>query len=328
MIIVRTPLRISLFGGGTDFPEYFKLNGGAVIGSAIDKYIYHTISHFPSWLFEHKIRFAYRIVEHVPDIEHIKHTPFKEILKYHQIYENIEVNLASDLPSFTGLGSSSTFTVGLIKGLNAFQGKLIDTKTLAKTAIYLEREVLDESVGFQDQVFASYGGFNHVKFSGSDSFNVERINVNEALMKELSENLIMFYTGMTRRASDIEEVKLKKIDKNISSLDRMYECVDEARRILSTGESLDEIGHLLNESWQLKRSLSEDVSNSHIDGAYQLGLENGALGGKLLGAGGGGFLLFYVPKRSQKQFRGAFSHMHEVVFTLNAQGSSIIHAGE
>ena len=263
----------------------------------------------------------------MPDVEHIKHTPFKEILKYHQIYENIEVNLASDLPSFTGLGSSSTFTVGLIKGLNAFKGKLIDTNTLAKTAIHLERDVLKESVGLQDQIFASYGGFNHVRFSGNDNFNVERINVNETLMKELSENLVMYYTGMTRRASDIEEVKLKKIDKNISCLDRMYECVDEARNILSTGESLDDIGHLLNESWQLKRSLSDDVTNSHIDEAYQLGLDNGALGGKLLGAGGGGFLLFYVPKRSQKQFRKAFSHMHEVVFSLNAQGSSIIHSG-
>jgi len=327
MIIVRTPLRVSLFGGGTDFPEYFKTHGGGVIGSAIDKYIYHTISHFPSWLFEHKIRFAYRIVEHVPDVERIQHRPFKEILKYHQIYENIEVNLASDLPSFTGLGSSSTFTVGLIKGLSAFKGRLIDMNELAKTAIHIEREVLEESVGYQDQIFASYGGFNHIRFYSNDEFAVERINVNESLNKELSENLVMFYTGMTRRASDIEKGKIQRLDCNLAVLDRMHDCVGEAREILSVGKNLNDIGRLLHETWRLKRSLSGDVSNQYIDQAYQLGLDNGALGGKLLGAGGGGFLLFYVPKQEQERFRRAFAGMHEVKFSLNAQGSSIIHAG-
>lgn len=327
MIIVRTPLRVSLFGGGTDFPEYFSAAGGGVIGSAIDKYIYHTISHFPSWLFEHKIRFAYRIVEHVPDVDHIQHRPFKEILKYHQIHENIEVNLASDLPSFTGLGSSSTFTVGLIKGLNAFKGKLIDMNELAKTAIHIEREILEESVGYQDQIFASYGGLNHIKFYGRDQFSVERINVNESLTEELSENLVMFYTGMTRRASDIEKGKMQRMDRNLNALDRMHACVNEAREILSAGRELDDIGRLLDETWKLKRSLSGDVSNEHIDDVYQLGLDHGALGGKLLGAGGGGFLLFYVPQKEQAQFRRAFSGMHEVKFSLNAQGSTIIHAG-
>ncbi len=327
MIIVRTPLRISLFGGGTDFPEYFKLNGGAVIGSAIDKYIYHTISHFPSWLFEHKIRFSYRVVEHVANLNEIKHNPFKEILKFHNVCENIEVNLASDLPSFTGLGSSSSFTVGLIKGLNAFQGKLIDMKSLAKTAIYIERELLKEYVGFQDQIFASYGGFNYIKFNGNDNFDVERINVNNSLMTELSDSFVMYYTGMIRRATDIEKNKLSRLDKNITRLDRMHQCVDDAYNVISTGNALDDIGHLLHESWELKRSLSSDVSNSYIDEAYQVGIDNGALGGKLLGAGGGGFLLFYVPKPFQPRLRRALEGMHEVHFKFNAQGSSIIHAG-
>lgn len=327
MIIVRTPLRVSLFGGGTDFPEYFEKNGGAVIGSAINKYIYHSISRFPSWLFEHKIRFAYRIVEQVKDLNDLKHLPFKEILKHQEIFENVEVNLTSDLPSFTGLGSSSSFTVGLIKGLSAFKGQLIDMDSLAKAAIHLEREVLKESVGFQDQIFASYGGFNHIKFSGSNRFEVERINVNEELMSELSDSLVMFYTGMTRRASDIEENKLRIIDLNIKTLDRMQDCVGDALKILSSGKSLIGIGHLLNESWELKRSLSHEVSNAHIDQIYKLGLENGALGGKLLGAGGGGFLLFYVPKHAMRQFKTIFSGLHEVSFSLNAQGSTIIHAG-
>lgn len=327
MIIVRTPLRVSLFGGGTDFPEYFLRNGGGVIGSAIDKYIYHTISPFPSWLFEHKIRFAYKQVEHVTNIEKLQHLPFKEILRYHEIYENIEVNLASDLPSFTGLGSSSSFTVGLIKGLNAFKGKLVDTNSLAKTAIHLERMVLKESVGFQDQIFASYGGFNHIRFYGENNFDVERINVNEKLIGRLSSNLLMYYTGMTRRASEIEKTKISNLDANVSMLNQMCECVDEARKILSNFGALDDIGRLLNESWQLKRCLSNEVSNNQIDNAYKYGIENGALGGKLLGAGGGGFLLFYVPENAQKKFRDAFSKMHEVTFSLNAVGSTIIHSG-
>lgn len=327
MIIVRTPLRVSLFGGGTDFPEYFNIYGGGVIGSAIDKYIYHTISRFPSWFFDHKIRFSYRIVEHVSDLEHLKHRPFKEILKYHQIYENIEVNLASDLPSFTGLGSSSAFTVGLIKGLHAFNGKLISVNELAKTAIHIEREVLNESVGYQDQLFASYGGLNHIKFYDHDQFVVERINVNECFTDELCKNLLMFYTGMTRRASDIEKMKLKRLDCNLKALDRILDCVNEAREILSSGISVDDIGRLLDETWKLKRSLSSDVSNKHIDEAYELGMAHGALGGKLLGAGGGGFLLFYVPRKHQVRFRRAFARMHEVQFSLNSHGSTIIHAG-
>lgn len=325
MIIVKTPLRVSLFGGGTDFPDYFRRAGGAVLGSAIDKYIYHSVSKFPSWLFEHKIRVAYRVVEQVSDVELIQHRPFREILKYHGITENVEVNLASDLPSFTGLGSSSSFTVGLIKGLNGFQGRLIDAASLARQAIHLERNVLGESVGFQDQIFASYGGFNHITFADDDSFEVERVNVNQNLNRELSESLMMYYTGMTRRASDIEEMKLKNIEKNIDTLDRMHDCVSEALSILSRGVNLDEIGYLLDESWKLKRSLGGGVTNSNIDEVYRYGIESGALGGKLLGAGGGGFFLFYVPRRSRARFREAFSQMHEVPFSFNAPGSTLIH---
>ena len=327
MIIVRTPLRVSLFGGGTDFPEYFSRKGGGVIGSSIDKYIYHTISPFPSWLFEHKIRFSYKQVEHVDDIEQLQHIPFREILRHHEIYENVEVNLASDLPSFTGLGSSSSFTVGLVKGLSAFKGTLVDTNTLAKTAIYLERAILKESVGFQDQIFASYGGFNHIKFYGANNFDVERLNINEELTNRLSSNLLMYYTGMTRKAVEIEKTKIDNLEGNMPLLDQMVDCVDQARNILSDPSALDDIGCLLNESWQLKRRLSHEVTNDRIDIAYEYGIENGALGGKLLGAGGGGFLLFYVPDYAQKKFREAFSKMHEVTFSLNAVGSTIIHAG-
>jgi D-glycero-alpha-D-manno-heptose-7-phosphate kinase len=187
--------------------------------------------------------------------------------------------------------------------------------------------VLEEFVGYQDQIFASYGGLNHIKFYGHDRFSVERINVNESLAEELSGNLVMFYTGMTRRASDIEKVKMQRMDRNLATLDSMHQCVEDAREILSAGTSLDDIGRLLNETWKLKRSLSGDVSNRYIDEAYQLGGANGAIGGKLLGAGGGGFLLFYVPRQEQARFRRAFSGLHEVKFSLGAQGSTIIHAG-
>jgi len=326
VLIVRTPLRVSLFGGGTDFPEYFSKKGGGVIGFAIDKYIYHTISRFPSWLFDHKLRFAYSIVEQVKNIDEIKHTPFREILKFHDVYEDIEVNLASDLPSFAGLGSSSAFTVGLSNGLNAFNGHFIDMRSLAKTAIHIERDILNESVGLQDQIFASYGGFNHINFYGNEDFEVERIGANQGMIKKLSSNLFMYYTGITRRAIEIEKVKLERLDINMVALDRMYGCVSEARNALSRGESLDELGYLLNESWKLKRTLSNDVSNQHIDEIYEMGLKNGALGGKLLGAGGGGFLLFYVPEKSHIRFQNAFGELHQTTFNINLQGSMIIHA--
>lgn len=326
MIIVRTPLRISLFGGGTDFPEYFNAYGGAVLGSSIDKYIYHSVSRFPSWLFDHKIRFAYRIVEHVSSLEDIQHVPFREILRFLGVTENIEVNLASDLPSFTGLGSSSSFTVGLINALHAYQGKLIDSDSLARTAIYIEREILKENVGFQDQIFSSFGGFNVVHFRGEDNFQVERLAVGQKRLESLSNNLLMYFTGVTRKASDIEEKKLAHLHLNLATLDKMRASVDIAMNILIGDKPLDDLGNLLGETWRLKRSLSQEVSNPLIDEIYNKGTHNGALGGKLLGAGGGGFLLFYVPQDRQPTFRHTMKQFHEVDFSINSHGSSIIHA--
>jgi len=204
MIIVRTPLRISFFGGGTDFPEFFSENGGAVLGTSIDKYIYHTISHVPSWLFDHKIRFAYRKVEFANCLDEIEHVPFREILRYCDVFEDIEVNLASDLPAFSGLGSSSSFTVGLIKGLNAFKGRHINQQELANQAIHMEREVLKETVGIQDQIFASFGGLNIVRMSTQHDFSVERIALSADRLQELDKSLMLFFTGITRRAQEVE----------------------------------------------------------------------------------------------------------------------------
>lgn len=324
MIIIRTPLRISFFGGGTDFPEFFSPNGGAVLGTAIDKYIYHTVSHLPSWLFDHKIRFAYRKVEHARSLDEVEHRPFREILRHCGVLQDIEVNLASDLPSFSGLGSSSSFTVGLIKGLNAFQGRHIGQDRLAHLAIHIERGVLGETVGLQDQIFAAYGGFNLIRFHGQAEFNVERVPVGEARMRELNDSLMLFFTGITRPAQEVEQNKLKNLDRIQDNLKNMLTLVDKAYDALTGTSNLSAFGRLLHDTWTEKRRLDGSVSAPEIDRLYALGTEAGAFGGKLLGAGGGGFMLFFVPPDRQAAVRAALHNYHEVRFAINAPGSTVV----
>jgi D-glycero-alpha-D-manno-heptose-7-phosphate kinase len=326
MIIVRTPLRVSLFGGGTDFPEYFSRHGGAVLGTAIDKYIYHTVSHLPSWLFDHKIRFSYRKVELVPDLDSLEHRPFREVLRYCGVERDVEVNLASDLPSFSGLGSSSSFTVGLIKGLRALQGRSIGQEELARCAIHLERDVLGETVGLQDQVFAAYGGLNLVRFSGHGEFNVERIAVAPERMRELNDSMLLYFTGLTRQAQEVEKAKLGKLAANESALKRILALVDEAYRVLTGPGGVAPLGELLHASWMEKRKLDASVSAPAIDSLYERAIEAGALGGKLLGAGGGGFMLLLVPPERQARVRAALAGHHEVPIGINAAGSTVVHA--
>jgi D-glycero-alpha-D-manno-heptose-7-phosphate kinase len=326
MIIVRTPLRVSLFGGGTDFPEYFSRHGGAVLGTAIDKYIYHTVSHLPSWLFDHKIRFSYRKVELVSDLASLEHRPFREVLRYCGVERDVEVNLASDLPSFSGLGSSSSFTVGLIKGLRALQGRTIGQEELARCAIHLERDVLRETVGLQDQVFAAYGGLNLVRFSGQGDFNVERIAIRPERMRELNDSMLLYFTGLTRHAQEVEKAKLGKLAANETTLKSMLALVDEAHRVLVGSGDICDLGALLHASWLEKRKLDASVSAPEIDSLYARAMEAGALGGKLLGAGGGGFMLLLVPRESQARVRTALASHHEVKIGINAAGSTVVHA--
>jgi D-glycero-alpha-D-manno-heptose-7-phosphate kinase len=327
MIIVRTPLRISLFGGGSDFPEFFsRYGGGAVIGTTIDKYIYHTVSYLPSKMFDHKIRFAYRKVEHVRSLDEIEHKPFREILKYCNIYKDIEVNLASDLPSFSGLGSSSSFTVGLIKGLKAFQGAHMGQDELARAAIYVEREILQESVGLQDQIFAAYGDLNVIEFKGNSDFSVERVSISQNRLNELNSSLIMIFTGITRKAQELESKKIANVDKIKDSLIKLRSYVDKAHNILTGTFSISALGELLHESWLHKKSLEQSVSSSIIDEIYLEGLNAGALGGKLLGAGGGGFLVFLVPQERRANFKSLMTKYHEVEFNIKSPGSSIVHS--
>lgn len=326
MLIAQTPLRVSFFGGGTDFPQFFLQHGGAVLGTAIDKYIYHCVTHFPSRLFDYSIRLAYRRVECVKSLDDVEHGPFREVLRYLNIDRDVEISLAADLPSSTGLGSSSSFTVGLINALMAFKGKFISQADLAAMAVHIERNVLKESVGCQDQVLAAYGGLNVVRFIRDDQFVVHRVTLSKTRERELDDSLLMFFTGVTRPAGAIEKCKLDRLDSIQDNLKRMLNLVDDAYAILTGTAPLSSFGALLDRTWQEKRTLASTVSNPVIDGMYETACKAGALGGKLLGAGGGGFLLFFVPQESQAAVRESLKNYYEVPFSINASGSGIIHS--
>jgi len=326
MIISRTPLRISLFGGGSDFPEYFRKYGGAVIGTAIDKYVYHSIMRFPSKLFDYKVRLAYSKVECVKNLQEITHAPFRESLKYMGVKQDVEISISSDLPSFTGLGSSSSFTVGLLNALAAFQHKHRTRKQLASEAINLERNILREAVGCQDQVFAAFGGICRIDFHSDREFDVEKIVLSPKRLSELKKSLMLVYTGIKRRAYEIERRKIKNVELISDFLKAIHNQVDVAHKIIVRNGNLSDLGELLHHSWCKKRNLDEGVSNPFIDELYDSARKAGALGGKLLGAGGGGFMLLFVPPKLKTSIKLALSKFPEVTFCINAPGSMIIHS--
>jgi D-glycero-alpha-D-manno-heptose-7-phosphate kinase len=265
-------------------------------------------------------------VEHAKNLDDVEHKPFREILRFCDVIQDVEVNLASDLPSFSGLGSSSSFTVGLIKGINAFKGKHIGQEALAQAAIHVERKVLEETVGLQDQIFAAYGGLNVIRFRGENEFLVERVSLSQARMGELNNSLLLFYTQMTRRAQEVERGKLANMQRIQENLKRMLIHVDKAYDALTGNAGLSRFGELLDETWHEKRQLDPAVSGPEIDGLYQSGRKAGAIGGKLLGAGGGGFMLFFVPPERQAAVRAALREYHEVPFAINAPGSTVVHS--
>ncbi len=326
MIICKTPFRISFFGGGTDWPEFFEEYGGAVLGSAIDSSIYHSVSHFHSGLFDYSVRLAYRKVECVQSVHDIEHRPFREILKAFGITKDIEINLAADLPNLSGLGSSSSFTVGLINALSSFQGKYLARHELAYRAIEMERQQLGEAVGCQDQVFAAFGGFNLVEFYRRDHIVVNRLVLRPDRLEELNRSLLLFFTGVTRKAHEIEKNKIARIAQTRPTLFKLRNQVDEGHNLLTGDRPISDFGELLHRAWLDKKQLSSGVTNAHIDQMYEHARENGSLGGKLLGAGGGGFLLLFVPPERQQRLRQAMGNYHEVPFRLNAPGSTVIHS--
>jgi D-glycero-alpha-D-manno-heptose-7-phosphate kinase len=326
MIIARAPLRVSFFGGGTDYPEYFLQEGGAVLASAIDKFSYITASRFFSRLFDYAIRISYRKVELARRLDEIEHNVYRECLRLCDLDCDVELHAVADLPAFSGLGSSSTFTVSLLHALHSFKGEFVTPLALAYEAIHIERAVLRDRVGCQDQVMAAVGGFNVLEFRREDDVIVHRLPVSLARIAELEAHLFVVFTGITRRAAEVVASQLERAAENRDTLRTMRAMVDEGAELLIGSRPMAEFGDLLHRAWQAKRSLSARVSNSEIDQLYAMGRAAGALGGKLLGAGGGGFMVFVAPPESHARLRQTFSDYQQLSVKLNAPGSQIIFA--
>ena len=324
MIISKTPFRISLFGGGTDYPSWYRDNGGSVLATAIDKYCYISCRHLPPF-FEHKHRVVYSKVESVKEINEIQHPAVRAVLSTLGTNAGLEIHHDGDLPARSGLGSSSSFTVGLINALNALKGQQTSKEDLAKQAIYIEQEVLKENVGSQDQILAAFGGFNRIDFNSDDSFNITPVIINKDLTGQLQNHMLLFFTGLSRYASDIAKDKIANFKSHFQELTQMKEMVNEGLSILqSNSDSIKDLGKLLHESWELKRSLSTKVSTPQIDEIYKSGIESGAIGGKILGAGGGGFILFIAKPENHKKIRTRLKNLVHVSFKFNNTGSKIV----
>jgi len=324
MIISKTPFRISFFGGGTDYPGWFKENGGAVLATTIDKYCYINCRYLPPF-FEHKSRIVYSLVETVNNTEDIIHPSARETLKYLKIDKGVEIHHDGDLPARTGLGSSSSFTVGLLNALYALNGKMVDKSQLADEAIYIEQRLIKENVGCQDQIMASYGGFNRIEFKQNEKHLVTPVTIKPERIEELQNHLMLYYTGVSRIASEIAATQIAEIPNRKKELSYMYSMVDEALKILNSNMDVNCFGKLLNDSWQIKRKLTNKISNTYIDDIYDAGIHAGAIGGKLLGAGGGGFMLLFVPPELQKSVRNRLKKLLYVPFKFENSGSQIVY---
>jgi len=323
MIISKTPYRISFFGGGSDYPSWYIRNGGAVLSTTIDKYIYISCRYLPPF-FEHKYRVVWSQMENVKSINELKHAAVKEMLKYFKIKDGLEIHYDGDLPAKSGMGSSSVFVVGLMNLLKNFQGKKINKRMLAQKSIYFEQKILKEAVGSQDQVAAAYGGFNKITFKIGGGFDVQPIAIKKKTLSKLNKNLLLVYTGIRRTAHDIARGYVDKLNKSKKShILHISSFVEEAEKILRKG-NVNNFGNLLHESWLEKKNLSSAITNSSIDEIYNNAIKKGALGGKLLGAGGGGFFLFYVPYFRQKNFIKYFRKLITIPFKFSSEGSKIL----
>jgi len=323
MVISRTPFRISFFGGGTDYPGWYKKHGGSVLATTINKYCYISARYYPPF-FGYKYRIAYSQIENCKTIDQINHPSVRAVLRFLKISRGIEIHHDGDLPARSGLGSSSAFTVGLLHALYALEGLMPDKQKLAKESIHLEQVVLKETVGSQDQVQAANGGLNYITFHKNGEITVKPVTISVKRIKELESHLMLFYTGIARTASDVAKTFVKNIEKKEKQLSAMNDMVGQALKILNSKQNISEFGKLLHESWLLKRSLSSSVSSSFIDKLYLNALSKGAIGGKIIGAGGGGFLLLFVPPSSQTKVKKQFNKLVHVPFKFENQGSQII----
>lgn len=323
MIISRTPFRISFFGGGTDYPTWYRERGGAVLATTIDKYTYLSCRHLPPF-FDHRIRVVYSQFEACQSVDEIKHPAVREVLRYLNIQRGIEIHYAGDLPARSGIGSSSTFTVGLLHAIHALKGHMPSKHQLATEAIYIEQDRIKETVGSQDQVSAAYGGLNHITFATNGEISVRPMTLTSQRIHELNDHLMLFFTGFNRTASNIAASYVQSVKTKEDSLTRMFGMVEEAVAILSGGEDLSRFGKLLHDSWMAKRSLGSLISNAYIEEIYDAALESGAIGGKLIGAGGGGFMLFFVHPTDQARVKERLSNLIHVPIRFEFSGSQII----
>lgn len=324
MIISKTPFRVSFFGGGTDYPVWYKENSGAVLSTTIDKYCYINIRHLPPF-FEHKHRIVYSLIENVKTVEEIRHPVVRALLKMFKINRGVEIHHDGDLPARSGLGSSSAFTVGMLNVLYALNGKIVSKFDLAKQAIHLEREVLKENVGSQDQVAVTFGGFNKVIFHNDHNFKLEPITLPKEKLDCLQNHLMLIFTGFSRFSSKIAAEQIKNTSNRKSELSLIRQMVDHAVEILNSNRDIEDFGKLLAESWNLKKRLSTKITTFEINSIYETALRNGALGGKLLGAGGGGFMLLFVPPEKRKKVKKSLKDLLEIQFNFESSGSQIVY---
>lgn len=323
MIISRTPFRISFFGGGTDYPAWYRKHGGAVLATTINKYCYLTCRYLPPF-FEHRIRVVYSKIENSRTVDEISHPSVREVLRHLNVDRGVEIHHDGDLPARSGMGSSSSFTVGLLHALYALKGYMPSKHQLAMESIHIEQERLKETVGSQDQASAAYGGFNHITFLPNGEISVRPMTLTQERIKELNSYLMLFYTGIKRTASNIAKSYVNDIEARKRQLRIMKDLLEESISILNSGQHISGFGELLDEAWQAKRSLSSTVSNSNVDEIYDQALSAGAIGGKLTGAGGGGFLLLFVPPSKQKKVREKLNKLIYVPFKFDFSGSQII----
>jgi len=322
MIISKTPFRISFFGGGTDYPVWYKENPGSVLSATINKYCYISCRYLPPF-FTYKHRIRYTLREETQNVSEIKHPSVRECLKFLDIKPGVEMVHTSDLPALSGIGSSSAFTVGFLNSLYALKGQMVTKKQLALDSIHIEQDLIKENVGSQDQVAAAFGGFNRINFGEGEKFQIQPVSINQEMLNLLQDHLMLFFTGLSRSASEIAKEQIKQTPFKNKELGIMKQMVDEAINILNS-DKIEDFGRLLNESWKIKRSLTSLISNNLIDDIYQKALQSGALGGKLCGAGGGGFMLFFVPPEKQNQVKEKLKNFLYVPFRFENLGSQII----
>lgn len=322
MVISRTPFRISFFGGGTDYKNFFEKHGGSVLETSINKFCYVTVREYPPY-FSSKNQFTYSKIEHFNNPDELSHPVVRELMKYMN-EDGLQISYDADLPARSGIGSSSAFTVGLLNAVNTLRGRNANAFTLSNDAVTIERELCRECGGIQDQIATAYGGFNRIDFDSS-GFQVKPVNISYSRLSEFNKNLMLCFSGIKRNSYEIAVQQNQNLSQNINTLCEMKQLVDDAEKILSSSQSTDNLGELLDYSWRLKQKLSDKIANPLVDEIYEIAKKNGAIGGKLLGAGGGGFLLLYVPENNQEKVRQVLNNYMFVPFSFEPTGSRIIY---